>query len=76
MFYAGYALERVHNGYSGSIHRVIKNQLAETVAGVVVRECVSRYGYPLEIHTDQARHFESEPLKEMCELLEIGKQGP
>ena len=30
----------------------IKNQLAETVAGVVVREFVARFGCPLEIHTD------------------------
>ena len=27
----------------------------------------------MEIHTDQGRNFESELLKEMCELLEIGK---
>ena len=30
----------------------IKNQLAETVAGVVVREFVARFGCPLEMHTD------------------------
>ena len=51
----------------------LKNQLAETVAGVVVREFVARFGCPLEIHTDQGRNFESELFKEMCELLEIGK---
>ena len=51
----------------------IKNELAETVAGVVVRELVARFGCPLEIHTDQGRNFESELFKEMCELLEIGK---
>ena len=48
----------------------LKNQLAETVAGVVVREFVARFGCPLEIHTDQGRNFESEFFKEMCELLE------
>ena len=51
----------------------LKNQLAETVAGVVVREFVAQFGCPLEIHTDQGRNFESELFKEMCELLEIGK---
>ena len=49
----------IHIGYGGSIHKVsgnlsIKNQLAETVAGVVVREFVARFGCPLEIHTDQS----------------------
>ena len=47
-----------------------KDQLAETVTGVVVREFVARLGGPLEIHTDQGIYFESELLfKEMCELL-------
>ena len=89
MFHAGYALERVHIDIMGPLVETQKgnkyilvivdqftNQLAETVAGVVVRECVALFGYPLEIHTDQGRNFESELFKEMCELLEIGKQGP
>ena len=52
---------------------LLKNQLAETVAGVVVTELVVRFGCPLEIHTDQGINFESELFKAMCELLEIGK---
>ena len=43
----------------------IKNQLTETVAGVVVREFVVRVGCPLKIHTDQGIHFESAVFKEM-----------
>ena len=43
----------------------LKNKLAKTVAGVVVREFVARFGCPLEIHTDQGRNFESELFKEM-----------
>ena len=44
---------------------VERNQLAGTVAGVVVREFVARFGCPLEIHTDQGRNFESELFKEI-----------
>ena len=51
----------------------MKNQEAETVAAVVVREYVSRYGAPREIHTDQGRQFESALFQEMCELLGISK---
>ena len=51
----------------------IENQLAETVARVVVREFVARFRCPLEIHTDQGRNFEIDLFKEMCELLEIRK---
>ena len=40
---------KIHIGYSGSIHKFgeavpLKNQLVETVAGVVVRELVARFG--------------------------------
>ena len=42
-------VKQIHISNSGSIHKVggslsIKNQLAETVAGVVVRECMARLG--------------------------------
>ena len=33
----------------------LKNQLAETVAGVVVRVFVAQFWCPLKIHTDQER---------------------
>ena len=42
----------------------LKNQLAATVAGVVVIEFVARFGCPLEIKGEILR---------VCELLEIGK---
>ena len=38
-----------------------------------MREFVARFGCPLEIDTDQGRHFESQLFKEMCELV---KQEP
>ena len=80
MFHAGYALEQDHIDIMGPLVETqkveafpLKNQLVETVAGVVVREFVAQFGCPLEIHTDQGRNFESELFKEMFELLEIGK---
>ena len=41
----------------------LKNQLAEIVAGVVVREVVARFGCPLEIHTDQGKFLRVSLLK-------------
>ena len=51
----------------------MKNQEAETVASVVVREYVSRFGCPREIHTDQGRQFEAILFQHMCELLGVNK---
>ena len=51
----------------------MKNQEAETVAAIVVREYISRYGAPREIHTDQGRQFEAMLFQEMCGLLGITK---
>lgn len=42
---------------------------AKTVAQAFVYEFVSRFGAPLEVHTDQGRNFEAELFKEMCRLL-------
>jgi hypothetical protein len=51
----------------------IPNQLATTVADVLVNQFIARYGVPLEIHTDQGRNFESEVQKEVCRMLGINK---
>ena len=51
----------------------MKNQEVETVAAIVAREHVSRYGAPREIHTDQGRQFEAALFQEMCALLGITK---
>ena len=51
----------------------VKDQQAETVAKVVVREFIGRYGCPMEIHTDQGRNFESGLFKGMCEIMGIKK---
>ncbi|XP_033741767.1 uncharacterized protein LOC117328350 [Pecten maximus] len=46
---------------------------AETVTEIIVKSWITRYGCPLEIHSDQGRQYESAIFKEMCKLLEIHK---
>ena len=49
------------------------NQRAETTAHKLVHEFISRFGIPLEIHSDQGRNFESQLFQEVCKMLEIKK---
>ena len=51
----------------------IPNQEAETVAQVLTQEFFSRYGIPLELHSDQGTQFKSKLFLEICELLGIHK---
>ena len=51
----------------------IPDQTAETVAHKVVYEFISRYGAPLDIHSDQGRTYESQLFQQVCKLLEIHK---
>lgn len=51
----------------------LPNQEAATIADVMVKEFVSRFGVPLELHSDQGRNFESELFQNLCELLGIRK---
>ena len=51
----------------------LPNQEAITVAKVLVKEYICRFGVPLEIHSDQGRNFESNVFQEMCSLLGIRK---
>ncbi|CAC5370884.1 unnamed protein product [Mytilus coruscus] len=46
---------------------------ATTVADIIVRAWVKRYGCPTELHSDQDRQYESLIFKELCQLLEIHK---
>ena len=46
---------------------------ATTVAELLVREFICRFGVPLLIHSEQGRNFESELFAEMCRLLDIKK---
>lgn len=51
----------------------IPNQEATTVADVLIGEFISRFGVPLELHSDQGRNFESELFRNLCERLGIRK---
>ena len=51
----------------------IPDQKAETVAHKIVYEYISRFGPPLDIHSDQGRTYESHLMQEVCKLLEIHK---
>lgn len=44
---------------------------AATVAEVLVREWFYRYGVPARLHSDQGRSFESESVKQLCELYGV-----
>ena len=49
------------------------DQTTDTIAGIFVREWVSRYGCPTFLHTDQGANLESAVMKTVCELLGIVK---
>lgn len=51
----------------------VPNQEASTIAEMLVKECFSRFGVPLEIHSDQGRNFESNVFKEVCQLMGVHK---
>ena len=51
----------------------IPEQTAEVTATKLLQEFISRFGSPLEIHTDQGRNFESSLFRDLCELLQIAK---
>ena len=51
----------------------LPNQHAQEVAKKLVNEFISRFGAPLEIHTDQGPNFESALFRELCRLLQITK---
>ncbi|GFT84712.1 retrovirus-related Pol polyprotein from transposon 412 [Trichonephila clavipes] len=51
----------------------IPNQEASTVAEVLVQHWISRFGVPLQLHSDQGRNFDSAVCKRLCEILAIDK---
>lgn len=51
----------------------VANQEAATLADVLVKEFIGRFGVPLELHSDQGRNFESKLFQEVCQKLGIRK---
>jgi len=51
----------------------LKNFKAGTIAEIFVDQVISRFGVPLELHTDQGRNFDSRIFKELSQLLGIKK---
>ncbi|GFY31601.1 retrovirus-related Pol polyprotein from transposon 412 [Trichonephila clavipes] len=51
----------------------ISDQEASTVAKVLVQHWISRFGVPLQLHSDQGRNFDSAVCKRLCEILAIDK---
>ena len=49
------------------------DQTAKTIAEQLATRFFPRFGFPLEIHTDQGRSFESDLFQELCRILEIHK---
>ncbi|GFX57866.1 hypothetical protein TNCV_3068331 [Trichonephila clavipes] len=52
---------------------LIPDQEASTVAEVLVQHWISRFGVPLQLHSDQGRNFDSAVCKRLCEILAINK---
>ena len=51
----------------------IPDQEVKTVATKLVDEFFCRYSLPEQLHSDQGRQFESQLMKEICDLLNIAK---
>ena len=51
----------------------IPDQTAGMVARTLVEQVITRFGTPLEIHTDQGREFEGGLFQGVCRLLGIQK---
>ena len=50
----------------------LPNQEAVTIAEVLVKEFVCRFGVPLFIHSNQGHNFESVAFGEMCRITKLG----
>ena len=51
----------------------LPDQKAESIAEKLVFEFISRFGCPLEIHTDQGRNVDGSLINSICSLLQVRK---
>ena len=51
----------------------LPDQKAESIAEKLVFEFISRFGCPLEIHTDQGKNVDGAVISSICKLLQIRK---
>lgn len=51
----------------------IPNQESTTIYKAFVDNFITKYGTPLQIHSDQGRNFQSDTFKGMCTVLGIDK---
>ena len=47
----------------------LPNQEASTIAEEIIKQWISRFGTPLELHSDQGKNFESNLFQKICQLL-------
>ena len=51
----------------------LADQRAETVGNVLWQHYFPRFGFPVELHSDQGRNFESEVIRYLCERMSVYK---
>ena len=51
----------------------IPDQTAERTARMAVDQFFSRFGAPLQIHTDQGRNFDGHVMKALCSLYRVNQ---